>query len=115
MFGVQARDDLTATEWDGHDVGLQVGSVLVENELVVLDSAPALPPAAIGEHVQVACEGTEATFSASWERQGAGGHGRHTHAQSHERSPHSNACGTNPTHIFKCRSYEQEELSLSHD
>lgn len=53
VFGVQAGDDLAAAERDGHDVRLQVGSILVEDELVILDSAPALPPAAIGEHVQV--------------------------------------------------------------
>ena len=55
MLGVQPRDDLTAAQWDGGDVHLQVGPVLVQDELVVLDSAPALPPAAVGEHVQVAC------------------------------------------------------------
>ena len=55
MLGVQARDDLAAAQWDGGDVRLQVGPVLVQDELVVLDSAPALPPAAVGKHIQVAC------------------------------------------------------------
>lgn len=53
--GVQPRDHLAATEGDGHEVGLQVGPVLVQDELVVLDPAPALPPAVVGEHGQVAC------------------------------------------------------------
>ena len=55
VLGVQARDDLAAAQRDGGDVHLQVGPVLVQDELVVLDAAPALPPAAVGEHVQVAC------------------------------------------------------------
>lgn len=62
VFGVQARDDLAATERNGDDVGLQIGPVLVENELVILDSAPALPPAAVGEHIQVACRGQKENF-----------------------------------------------------
>lgn len=55
MLGVQPRGDLAAAQRDGGGVHLQVGPVLVQDELVVLDSAPALPPAAVGEHVQVAC------------------------------------------------------------
>lgn len=51
MFGIQARNHLAATERDGDDVGLQVSPVLMENELAVLHSAPALSPAAVGEHV----------------------------------------------------------------
>lgn len=72
MFGVQARDHLAATERDGDDVGLQIGPVLVQNKLVILDSAPALPPAAVGEHIQVACEGTKGKLSASRTRRGVG-------------------------------------------
>lgn len=62
VFGVQARDDLAATERNGDDVGLQIGPVLVEHELVILESAPALPPAAVGEHIQVACGGQKENF-----------------------------------------------------
>lgn len=57
--GVQARDHLAAAERDGGDVALQVGPVLVQHELVVLDPAPALPPAVVGEHAQVACNNME--------------------------------------------------------
>lgn len=60
MLGVQARDHVTASERNRHDVGLEIGPVLVEDESVVLDSAPALPPAAVGEHVEIACEGPTA-------------------------------------------------------
>lgn len=60
VLGIQTRDDLAAAEWDGSNVGLQVSPVLVENQLVVLHPAPALAPAVVGEHVQVACKGTDA-------------------------------------------------------
>lgn len=56
MLRIQARDHLAATEGDGDEVGLQVSPVLVENEFAVLHSAPALPPAAVREHIQVACK-----------------------------------------------------------
>lgn len=65
MFRIQTWDHLAATEGNRHDVGLQVGPVLVENEFVILHSAPALPPAAVGEHVQIACGETSHTSAAS--------------------------------------------------
>lgn len=61
VFGVQSRDHLTATQRDGDDVGLQIGPVLVEDELVVLHAAPPLPPAVVGQHVEVACRKTTRT------------------------------------------------------
>lgn len=64
MLGVQARDHVTASERNRHDVGLEIGPVLVEDESVILDSAPALPPAAVGEHVEIACKGTNGGRSA---------------------------------------------------
>lgn len=63
VSGVQARDHVTAAERNRNDVGLEIGPVLVEDELVILDSAPALPPAAVGQHVEIACEGTDGTRS----------------------------------------------------
>ncbi|TNN45748.1 hypothetical protein EYF80_044058 [Liparis tanakae] len=51
---VQARADLAAPQGQGGDVALQVIAVLVEQQLVVLQAAPALPPAVIGQHVEVA-------------------------------------------------------------
>lgn len=56
MLRIQAWDHLAATEGDGDDVGLQVSPVLVENEFAVFHSAPALPPTAVREHIQVACK-----------------------------------------------------------
>lgn len=63
MLRIQARNHLAATERDGDDVGLQVSPVLVENEFAVLHSAPAFPPAAVGEHVQVPCKERGAQLS----------------------------------------------------
>lgn len=37
-------------------MGLQVSPVLMENELAVLHSAPALPPAAVRKYIQIACK-----------------------------------------------------------
>lgn len=68
VLGVQARDHVTAAQRNRNDVGLEIGPVLVEDELVILDSAPALPPAAVGEHVEVACEGAEGRRSARGSR-----------------------------------------------
>lgn len=59
MSGVQARNHITAAERNRNNVGLEISPVLVENELVILDPAPALPPAVVGEHVEIACKGTE--------------------------------------------------------
>ena len=81
VFGVQPRDDLAAAERDGDDVGLQVGPVLVEDELIFLDAAPALPPAAVGEHVQVACNESRPV---SLPRKDA-----HQEAVKTERTPHT--------------------------
>jgi hypothetical protein len=58
VLGVQARDHLAAAEWDRDNVSLQVSPVLVQNELAIFHAAPAFPPAAIGEHIQVACKKT---------------------------------------------------------
>lgn len=52
---VQAGVDLAAAQGQRGDVALQVVSVLVEEQLVVLQAAPALPPAVVGQHVQVTC------------------------------------------------------------
>lgn len=78
VSGVQAGDHLAASERDGGDVGLQVGPVLVEDQLVAPDPAPALTPAAVGQHVQVAC-GRQGPDSASRER--AAGRGRAGHVR----------------------------------
>lgn len=56
VFGVQARADLTASQGQGGHVGLQVSPVLVEQQLVVLQTTPALTPTVIGQHVQIACQ-----------------------------------------------------------
>lgn len=53
---VEAGADLAASEGQGGDVALQVVPVLVEEQLVVFQAAPALSPAVIGQHVQVACQ-----------------------------------------------------------
>ena len=53
---VQAGADLAASQRQRGDVALQVVPVLVEEQLVVLQAAPALPPAVVGQHVQVACQ-----------------------------------------------------------
>lgn len=53
MLLVQAGVDLAAAQGQRGDVALQVVSVLVEEQLVVLQAAPALPPAVVGQHVQV--------------------------------------------------------------
>lgn len=55
VFVVEARADLAAPERQRGDVALQVVPVLVEQQLVVFEAAPALPPAVIRQHVQVAC------------------------------------------------------------
>ena len=55
VFVVEAGADLAASERQRGDVALQVVPVLVEEQLVVFQAAPALPPAVVGQHVQVAC------------------------------------------------------------
>lgn len=55
MLRVQPQDDFTATEWDRNYVCLQVCPVLVENEFIVLHSAPALTPTVVREHVEISC------------------------------------------------------------
>lgn len=56
MFMIQARADLAASEGQRSDVALQVIPVFMEEELVVFHAAPALPPAIVGQNVQVACQ-----------------------------------------------------------
>lgn len=55
MFVVEAGADLAASEGQRGNVALQVVPVLVEEQLVVFQAAPALSPAVVGQHVQVAC------------------------------------------------------------
>lgn len=55
VFVVEAGADLAASEGQRGNVALQVVPVLVEEQLVVFQAAPALPPAVVGQHVQVAC------------------------------------------------------------
>lgn len=56
VLGVQPGDDLTAPQWQRGHVALQVGPVLVQKQLVVLQPAPALTPAVVGQDVQVTCQ-----------------------------------------------------------
>lgn len=56
MFVVEAGADLAASQGQRGDVALQVVPVLVEEQLVVFETAPALPPAVIGQDVQVTCQ-----------------------------------------------------------
>lgn len=60
MSGPKARGHLTATEGDGVHVGAEVCAVLVEIQSVALQAAPALLPAVVHQHVQVAWDGTAA-------------------------------------------------------
>lgn len=55
VFVIQAGADLAAPEGQRSDVALKVVAVLVEEQLVVSQAAPALPPAVIGQDIQVAC------------------------------------------------------------
>lgn len=55
VFMVEAGADLAASQGQRGNVALQVVPVLMEEQLVVFETAPALPPAIIGQHVQVAC------------------------------------------------------------
>lgn len=55
VFVIQTGADLAASKGQRSDVALQVVAVLVEEQLVVLQAAPALSPAVIGQNVQVAC------------------------------------------------------------
>lgn len=57
MLVVEAGADLAAAQGQRGDVALQVVSVFVEEQLVVLQAAPALPPAIVGQNVQVTCRG----------------------------------------------------------
>lgn len=56
MFLIEAGADLAASKGQRGDVALKVVPVLMEEQLVVFQAAPALPPAVIGQHVQVACQ-----------------------------------------------------------
>lgn len=56
MFMIEAWADLAASEGQRGDVALQVIPVFMEEELVVFQAAPALPPAIVGQNVQVACQ-----------------------------------------------------------
>lgn len=51
VFVIQARADLAAPEGQRSNVALKVVAVLVEEQLVVSQAAPALPPAVIGQDV----------------------------------------------------------------
>ena len=53
---VEAGADLAASQGQRGHVALEVGAVLVQQQLVVFQTAPALPPAVIGQHVQIACQ-----------------------------------------------------------
>lgn len=53
---IEARADFAASEGQRGDVALQVIPVFMEEELVVFQAAPALPPAIVGQNVQVACQ-----------------------------------------------------------
>lgn len=55
MLRIQPQDDFAATERDRNNVCLQICPVLVENEFIVLHSAPALTPTVIREHVEISC------------------------------------------------------------
>lgn len=55
VFVIEAGADFAASKGQRSDVALQVVPVLVEKQLVVSQAAPALPPAVIGQNVQVAC------------------------------------------------------------
>lgn len=57
MLVIEAGADLAAAQGQRGDVALQVVSVFVEEQLVVLQAAPALPPAIVGQNVQVTCRG----------------------------------------------------------
>lgn len=59
MLVIEAGADLAASKGQRGDVALQVVPVLMEEQLVVFQAAPALPPAVIGQHVQVACQSKE--------------------------------------------------------
>ena len=59
VFVVEAGADLAASERQRGDVALQVVPVLVEQQLVVFEATPALAPAVVGQHVQVACQSEE--------------------------------------------------------
>lgn len=48
---IQARADLAASEGQRSNVALKVVAVLVEEQLVVSQAAPALPPAVVGQNV----------------------------------------------------------------
>lgn len=56
VFVIEAGADLTASEGQWSYVAFQVIPVLVKEQLVVLEAAPALPPAVIRENIQVACQ-----------------------------------------------------------
>jgi len=56
VFVVEARVDLAASKRQRGNVALKVISVLVEEQLIVFQTAPALSPAVIGQHIQVACQ-----------------------------------------------------------
>ena len=56
MFGVQSGADLAASEGQAGRVGLQISTVLMKQQLVVLQTTPTLTPAVIGQHVLVACQ-----------------------------------------------------------
>lgn len=56
MLVIEAGADLAPTQGQRGDVALQVVSVFVEEQLVVLQAAPALTPAIVGQDVKVTCQ-----------------------------------------------------------
>lgn len=54
MSGPKARGHLTATESNGIHMGPQVRVILVEIQSVAFQAAPALLPALVHQHVQIA-------------------------------------------------------------
>lgn len=55
MFVIEAGADLATSKGQRGDVALKVVTVLMEEQLVIFQATPALPPTVIGQHVQVAC------------------------------------------------------------
>ena len=56
MFVIEAGADVAASEGQRGDVALQVIVVLMKEQLVVFQAAPAVSPTVIGQHAQVACQ-----------------------------------------------------------
>lgn len=68
VFVIEAGADLTASEGQWGYVALQVIPVLVKEQLVVLEAAPALSPAVIRENIQVACQSKHSQEDTIWKK-----------------------------------------------